>query len=93
MWLRQPLSRKTALMRLGMPFGLSGAVPNFQKAIDIILKPVIGWFVNSCMDDVIISSPSFAQHVKHSREAFRLLQKAGLELDKDKYKFGCDKLK
>ncbi|GFV62011.1 retrovirus-related Pol polyprotein from transposon 297 [Trichonephila clavipes] len=25
-----------------MPFGLSGAVPNFQKAIDIILKPVIG---------------------------------------------------
>ncbi|GFX69788.1 retrovirus-related Pol polyprotein from transposon gypsy [Trichonephila clavipes] len=25
-----------------MPFGMSGAAPNFQKAIDIILKPVIG---------------------------------------------------
>ncbi|GFU93710.1 retrovirus-related Pol polyprotein from transposon opus [Trichonephila clavipes] len=29
-----------------MPFRLSGAAPNFQKAIDIILKPVIGKFVN-----------------------------------------------
>ncbi|GFT72331.1 retrovirus-related Pol polyprotein from transposon opus [Trichonephila clavipes] len=34
-----------------MPFGLSGASPNFQKAIDIILKPVIGWFVSVYMDD------------------------------------------
>ncbi|GFU64720.1 retrovirus-related Pol polyprotein from transposon 297 [Trichonephila clavipes] len=42
-----------------MPFGLSGAAPNFQKAIDIILKPVIGKFVNVYMDDVIVSSPSF----------------------------------
>ncbi|GFV63323.1 transposon Ty3-I Gag-Pol polyprotein [Trichonephila clavipes] len=48
-----------------MPLGLSGAAPNFQKAIDIILKPVIGWFVNVYMDDVIIASPSFAHHVKH----------------------------
>ncbi|GFS62758.1 retrovirus-related Pol polyprotein from transposon 297 [Trichonephila clavipes] len=32
-----------------MPFGLSGAAPNFQKAIDIILKPVIGKFVSVYM--------------------------------------------
>ncbi|GFS82281.1 retrovirus-related Pol polyprotein from transposon 297 [Trichonephila clavipes] len=42
-----------------LPFGLSGAAPNFQKAIDIILKHVIRRFVNVYMDDVIISSPSF----------------------------------
>ncbi|GFY30378.1 retrovirus-related Pol polyprotein from transposon 297 [Trichonephila clavipes] len=42
-----------------MRFGLSGVAPNFQQAIDIILKPVIGKFVNVYMDDVIISSPSF----------------------------------
>ncbi|GFV84517.1 retrovirus-related Pol polyprotein from transposon 297 [Trichonephila clavipes] len=53
-----------------MPFGLSGAATNFQKAIDIILKPVIGKFVNVYMDDVIISSPSFTQHVKHLKEVF-----------------------
>ncbi|GFY12794.1 retrovirus-related Pol polyprotein from transposon 297 [Trichonephila clavipes] len=64
-----------------MPFVLSGAAPNFQKAIDIILKPVIGKFVNVYMDDVIISSPSFTQHVKHLKEVFRLLHEAGLTLN------------
>ncbi|GFU19447.1 uncharacterized protein TNCV_4371281 [Trichonephila clavipes] len=54
-----------------MPYDLSGAAPNFQKAIDIILKPVIGKIVNVYMDDVIISSPSFPQYVKHLKEVFR----------------------
>ncbi|GFT70178.1 retrovirus-related Pol polyprotein from transposon 297 [Trichonephila clavipes] len=76
-----------------MPLGLSGAAPNFQKAVDIILKPVIGKFVNVYMDDVIISSPSFIQHIDHLKEVFRLLQDAGLPLNKDKCKFGCDELK
>ncbi|GFX24794.1 hypothetical protein TNCV_4488851 [Trichonephila clavipes] len=47
-----------------MSFGLSGAAPNFQKAIDI-LKPVIGRFVSVYMDDVIIPSPSFKEHLDH----------------------------
>ncbi|GFW22908.1 retrovirus-related Pol polyprotein from transposon opus [Trichonephila clavipes] len=76
-----------------MPFGLSGAAPNFQKAIDIILKPVIGKFVSVYMDDVIISSPSFTQHVKYLKKVFRLLHEAGLTLNKDKCKFGCEELK
>ncbi|GFX78971.1 retrovirus-related Pol polyprotein from transposon gypsy [Trichonephila clavipes] len=76
-----------------MPFGLSEAAPNFQKAIDIILKPVIGKFVSIYMDDVIISSPSFTQHVKYLKEVFRLLHEAGLTLNKDKCKFGCEELK
>ncbi|GFY00918.1 retrovirus-related Pol polyprotein from transposon gypsy [Trichonephila clavipes] len=76
-----------------MPFGLSGAAPNFQKAIDIIFKPVIGKFVSVYMDDAIILSPSFTQHVKHLKEVFRLLHEAGLTLDKDKCKLGCEELK
>ncbi|GFX89176.1 retrovirus-related Pol polyprotein from transposon gypsy [Trichonephila clavipes] len=76
-----------------MPFGLSGAAPNFHKSIDIILKPVISKFVSVYMDDVIISSPSFTKHVKHLKEVFRLLHEAGLTLNKDKCKFGCEELK
>ncbi|GFV46316.1 retrovirus-related Pol polyprotein from transposon opus [Trichonephila clavipes] len=76
-----------------MPFGLSGVAPNFQKAIDIILKPVIRKFVNVYMDDVIISFPSFTQHIEHLEEVFRLLHEAGLRLNKYKCKFGCDELK
>ncbi|GFS54023.1 retrovirus-related Pol polyprotein from transposon 297 [Trichonephila clavipes] len=56
-----------------MPFGLSEAAPNFQKAIDIILKPVIGKFVSVYMDEVIISSPSFTQHVKHLKRSFSII--------------------
>ncbi|GFT55822.1 transposon Tf2-8 polyprotein [Trichonephila clavipes] len=48
-----------------MPFGFSGAAPNFQRAIDIILKPVIGRFVLVYMDDVIITSPLFKDHLDH----------------------------
>ncbi|GFW70110.1 hypothetical protein TNCV_2215631 [Trichonephila clavipes] len=45
------------------------------------------------MDDVIISSPSFTQHIEHLKEVFRLLQDAGLTLNKNKCKFICDELK
>ncbi|GFX29388.1 retrovirus-related Pol polyprotein from transposon opus [Trichonephila clavipes] len=76
-----------------IPFGLPRVVPNFQNAIDIILKPVIGKFVSVYMNDVIISSPSFTHPVEHLREVFRLLQEAGLTLNKETCKFGCDEFK
>ncbi|GFW08917.1 retrovirus-related Pol polyprotein from transposon opus [Trichonephila clavipes] len=75
-----------------MPLCLSGADPNFQKAINI-RRLVLGKYVSVYMYDAIISSPSFAQHVEHSREVFRLLQEAGLTLNKDKRDFGCENLK
>ncbi|GFX55803.1 retrovirus-related Pol polyprotein from transposon 297 [Trichonephila clavipes] len=53
-----------------MSFVLSGADPNFQMVIDIILKPVIEKFVNLYMDDVIILSPSFTQHIEYLTEFF-----------------------
>ncbi|GFU10009.1 retrovirus-related Pol polyprotein from transposon opus [Trichonephila clavipes] len=76
-----------------MPFGLSWAASNFQKAIDIIIKPLIGKFVSVYMDDVIISYSSFTQNVKHLKEIFRLLREAGLTLNKGKCKFVCEELK
>ncbi|GFX74669.1 retrovirus-related Pol polyprotein from transposon 297 [Trichonephila clavipes] len=76
-----------------MPFGLSGAVPNYQKAIDIILKPVIRRFVSVYMDDVIITSPSFNEHLDHLNQVFTLLRDAGVTLNKDKCNFTRDKLK
>ncbi|GFX61937.1 retrovirus-related Pol polyprotein from transposon opus [Trichonephila clavipes] len=59
------ITRNGTFAFLRMPFGLSGAAPNFHKAIDIILKPVIGSFVSVYMDDVIITSPSFNEHLDH----------------------------
>ncbi|GFX85329.1 retrovirus-related Pol polyprotein from transposon opus [Trichonephila clavipes] len=78
---------------LRMPFGLLGVAQNFQKAIDIILKSVIGRFVMVYMDDVIITSPSFNEHIDHLNQVFTLLRDAGLSLNKEKCHFTRDKLK
>ncbi|GFV11200.1 retrovirus-related Pol polyprotein from transposon 17.6 [Trichonephila clavipes] len=59
------ITRNGTFAFLRMPFGLSGVAPNFQRAIDIILQPVIGRFVSVYMDDVIITSPSFKDHLDH----------------------------
>ncbi|GFV14878.1 retrovirus-related Pol polyprotein from transposon 297 [Trichonephila clavipes] len=86
------ITRNGKFAFLRMPFGISGAAQNFQKAIDIILKPVIGRFVSVYMDDVIIT-PSFNEHLDHLNQVFTLLRDAGLTLNKDKCHFARDKLK
>ncbi|GFT07316.1 retrovirus-related Pol polyprotein from transposon 297 [Trichonephila clavipes] len=45
------------------------------------------------MDDVIIASPSFNEHIDHLNQVFTLLRDAGLTLNKDKCHFARDKLK
>ncbi|GFV11294.1 retrovirus-related Pol polyprotein from transposon 297 [Trichonephila clavipes] len=87
------ITRNGTFAFLRMPFGLSGVVPNFQKAIDIILKPVIGRFVMVYMDDVIITCPSFNEHIYHLNQVFTLMRDAFLTLNKEKCHFACDKLK
>ncbi|GFX15803.1 retrovirus-related Pol polyprotein from transposon opus [Trichonephila clavipes] len=104
------ITRNGTFAFLRMPFGLSGPTPNFQKAIDIIWKPVIGptpnfqkaidiiWkpvigrFVMAYMDDVIITSPSFNEHINHLNQAFTLFRDADIceplyRLKKKKAKF------
>ncbi|GFY05509.1 retrovirus-related Pol polyprotein from transposon 297 [Trichonephila clavipes] len=87
------ITRNGTFAFLRMPFDLSETAPNFQRAIDIILKPVIGRFVSVYMDDVIITSPSFNEHLDHLNQVFTLLRNAGLTLNKDKCHFARDKLK
>ncbi|GFW57120.1 retrovirus-related Pol polyprotein from transposon 297 [Trichonephila clavipes] len=87
------ITRNGTFAFLRMPFVLSGAAPNFEKAIDIILKLVLGRFVMCYMDDVIITSPSFNEHIDHLNQVFTLLRDAGLTLNNDMCHFARDKLK
>ncbi|GFS61551.1 retrovirus-related Pol polyprotein from transposon opus [Trichonephila clavipes] len=87
------ITRNGTFAFLRMPFGFSRAAPNFQKAIEIILEPVIGRFVLVYMDDVIITSPYFKDHLDHLNQVFTLLRDAGLTLNKEKCHFARDKLK
>ncbi|GFV67467.1 retrovirus-related Pol polyprotein from transposon 297 [Trichonephila clavipes] len=67
------ITRNGTFTFLRMPFGLSGAAPNFQKAIDMILKQVLRHFVMVYMDDIIITSSSFNEHIDHLNQVFTLL--------------------
>ncbi|GFX25906.1 retrovirus-related Pol polyprotein from transposon 297 [Trichonephila clavipes] len=87
------VTRNGTFVFLRMPFGLSGVAQNFQKAIDIILKLVLGRFVSCYMDDVIITSSSLNKHIDNLNQVFTLLRDAGLTLNKDKCHFSRDKLK
>ncbi|GFS54624.1 retrovirus-related Pol polyprotein from transposon 297 [Trichonephila clavipes] len=87
------IARNGTFAFLRIPFGLSEAAPNLLKAIDIILKPVIGCFVSVYMNNVIITSPSFNEHLDHLNQVFTLLRDAGLTLNKDKCHFARDNLK
>ncbi|GFY22615.1 retrovirus-related Pol polyprotein from transposon 297 [Trichonephila clavipes] len=87
------ITRNGTFAFLRKPFGLSRVAPNYQKAIEIISKPVLGRFVMCYMDDVIITSPSFNEHIDHLKQVFTMLRDAGLTLNKDKCYFARDKLK
>ncbi|GFW62169.1 retrovirus-related Pol polyprotein from transposon 297 [Trichonephila clavipes] len=70
-----------------MAFGILGAVPNFQKAIDIIQKPASVRFVSCYMDDEIMTSPTFNEHIDHLNQVFTLLRDSGLTVKEKGVKF------
>ena len=47
-----------------MPFGLQGAPATFQRMMDVILQE-IGSFAAAYLDDVIIHSNTWQEHLKH----------------------------
>lgn len=69
-----------------MPFGLCNAPATFQRTLDKLLA---GFRWKTCLvylDDVIIFSNSFEEHVDHVREVLAALQGAGLPLNLQKCK-------
>ncbi|KFM68617.1 Transposon Ty3-I Gag-Pol polyprotein, partial [Stegodyphus mimosarum] len=78
---------------LRMPFGLCGAPSTFQRAMDIVLKPVLGKSTLIYLDDIIITSSSLEQHIKDLQEVFSLLKEAGLTINASKCKFATKELK
>ena len=67
-----------------MPFGLKNAPATFQRALDLILA---GYRWQSCIvyiDDVIVFSQSFEEHLEHVRDIFKALSAAGVTLKPSK---------
>ena len=69
-----------------MPFGLQGAPATFQRMMDKLLNG-LGAFAKAYMDDLVIFSETWEEHMLHLRTIFRKLKKAGLTAKPQKCQF------
>ncbi|EXX71174.1 gag-pol fusion protein [Rhizophagus irregularis DAOM 197198w] len=75
-----------------MPFGLCNAPATFQRLMDEVLRGYLWKFVMVYLDNVIIYSDTFEQHLEHLRVIFDRLEDAGLKLNPDKCSFVKEEL-
>ncbi len=66
-----------------LPFGLHGAPATFQRMIDHILRGTEA-FAAAYLDDIIIFSTSWQEHLQHLQEVLGRIKSAGLTIRPDK---------
>ena len=73
-----------------MPFGLHGAPATFQRMMDRLLWDVPE-FAAAYLDDLIIHSTTWEEHLRHVRMIFEKLRSAGLTIKPKKCQLGMTK--
>jgi hypothetical protein len=68
-----------------MPFGLSNAVSCFQRTMETVLQGLRN--IKVYLDDILIHSKNFAEHLVHLKEVFMRLEEANLKLKPSKCVF------
>lgn len=74
-----------------MPFGLHGVAATFQRLVDTVLGPCEG-FTLAYLDDIIVYSKSWDEHLEHLNQVFHQLQRSGLKVNPKKSKLGVQEL-
>lgn len=70
-----------------MPFGLHGAPGTWQRFLDTTLGVDLEKHVFTYLDDIIICTQTFEQHIEVLREVLKRLLNAGLTLNREKCHF------
>lgn len=76
-----------------MPFGLRNAPATFQRLMDHLKNQIPDIPLLIYLDDLILLSASFNEHLIHLEKVFQQLKKFQLRAHREKCKFGCPEIK
>lgn len=74
-----------------MLFGLHSAAATFQCLVDTVLSPCDGYAI-AYLNDILVYSCDWEQHLQHLSQVFQWLNKAGLKINPQKSKLGFTQL-
>ena len=63
-----------------MPFGMCNAPATFQRLMEIVLAGMLWESCFAYIDDLLVCSKTFAEHLEHLKQVFARLRKANLRL-------------
>ena len=71
-----------------MTFGLKNAGATYQRAMNYIFYKLIGRIVEIYIDDVVVKSKGYKEHLANLRETLECMRKHGLKMNPNKCAFG-----
>ena len=79
---------RTALYHFNvLPFGLCNSPAIFSRMISKVLHSIEGKFAMAYLDDILVFSRTFDEHIEHLKDVFTRLKKANLCLNRKKCHF------
>src|SRR6266542_4487209 len=76
-----------------MPFGLTNTSEIFQRLMNYVLYDYLNDFVIVYLNDILVCSDTFEEHLDHLRKVFIKLRETNLVIKLKKCKFGQKKIK
>lgn len=76
-----------------MPFGIKTGIAAFTRAMDLVLGPEVREYAVNYVDDLLVASPTFEQHLKHIDTVLTKLQNANMTVNIEKTNFCKSEIK